>query len=264
MIIAGAIVLLIAIGISVYIAIKRREIRAKMATETLSAGEIRELAKSVAEEVGPGHFSQRCEVVGKAVAPDGGPLKGPESNEDAVWFRSQVIHRYWELERDEHGDRTHTRRVEREEVVSQNESEALFGIDDGTGQVKVAPKGAKFDRPTKTVDRFEPHVENQSAATGLAGMFSSVMRAGQRSGTLGFAYREWLLRPGTQLYVHGEVSDASGPLAFAKPKKGMYVISTRSEEEQLEEAGKRAKWATIAASAIGAIGIVLIVIGLVV
>ena len=51
------------------------------------------------------------------------------------------------------------------------------------------------------------------------------------NGTLGFEYQEWVLRPGARLYVHGEVSDASGRVAFAKPSQGRYMISTRSEEQ---------------------------------
>src|SRR5690606_35082777 len=100
--------------------------------------------------------------------------------------------------------------------------------------------------------------------SGLSGMLTAVLRAGDRSGTIGFRYQEWVIRPGTRLYVHGEVSDATGEQAFAKAEKGAYLISTRAEEELVQEAGERAMWASIGSRVLAVIGIVLIVVGIIV
>ena len=87
------------------------------------------------------------------------------------------------------------------------------------------------------------------------------MRSGGNSGTLGFRYHEWIIRPGARLWVHGEVSDATGRLAFAKPSKGRYIISTRSEEQIVGAARRNAGIAHSAAAVAGIAGVALVVLG---
>jgi hypothetical protein len=152
-------------------------------------------------------------------------------------------------------------RVERDETVSDITSAAPFLVSDGTGAVAVSPDGARVDKPERVVDRFEPQVTQEQLPSGLAGVLSSFLRAGSQSGTLGFRYQEWINRPGARLYVHGEVSDGSGRVAFAKPSEGRYIISTRSEQEIVGAAERNATIATIAAVVLAAAGVVLVVVG---
>jgi hypothetical protein len=109
------------------------------------------------------------------------------------------------------GGQRRRNRVERTEAVSNITSAQPFR----TGAVAVAPDGADVDQPERVLDRFEPHVESQPLPSGLMGLVGSVLRSGASSGTLGFEYEEWVIRPGARLYVHGEVTDASGRVAFA-------------------------------------------------
>lgn len=262
--IAGIILLLVAAGVAFYSRSRSNAARAATATDTLTCDELTKLATGVGDEVGGGSFRQRCEVVGKTVAGADGPVVGPHSQTKAVWYRGQVTHRYWTMERRESNGNTTWDRVEHTETVSDLSSEIPFVVDDGSGaQVAVDPRGADIDEPEQTVDRFEPGT-GQGGGNGsglLDSIISSALRSGDRTGTIGFGYHEWLIRPGASVYVSGVASDATGRVGFTKPEKGKYLISTRSEEEIVGEALSHAKWARIGAIAAAVIGVVLIVAG---
>jgi hypothetical protein len=262
MLIAGAILLVVAVVALLVARPQRAKARAARLTETLSCADLAQLAQAVDDTVGAGNFRQRCEVVGDAAAGPEGQLTAPHSGAQAVWHRSTVIHRYWEMETRRVDNRTERRRVERESTVSDITSTTPFTVVDGTGSVAVFPEGAKIDEPERVVDRFEPHTGSQGSR-GLADALVSVLRAGADSGTLGFRHQEWIIRPGTRLFVHGEVSDANGRLAFTKPEKGRFIVSTRSEEELVGEAERIARWSTIGAAVAAVAGVALLIAGLV-
>jgi hypothetical protein len=263
--IAGIVLLLVAAGAAWYARSRRAHAREATTTETLTAAELNELAKGVAGEVGGGSFHQRCEVVGAAAAGPAGAQKAPHSGTEAVWYRAEVVHRYWVEERRTVNNQTRWERSEREETVSDITSQQPFLVKDpqGAASVLVAPEGADIDRPEQTVDRFEQG--RAQKGNGSSGVLDAVVNAfldTERSGTLGFNYREWVIRPNARLYIHGEAADDTGVLRFAKPDKGRYVISTRSEEQIVGEATKHAKWATIGAAVAAVVGVVLVVAGI--
>jgi hypothetical protein len=263
--IVGIILLLLAAGAAFYARNRRGVARQSTATDTLTCDELTKLASGVGAEVGGGSFSQRVEIAGRTVPGADGPVEGPHSQTKAVWYRGQVTHRYWTMERRERDGKTQWDRVEHTETVSDLSSEIPFLVDDGSGaQVAVDPRGADVDEPEQTVDRFEPGTgPGTGGGNGLLdSIFSAALRSGDRTGTIGFGYHEWVIRPGADVYVHGVASDATGRLGFAKPAKGRYMISTRSEEEIVGEALKHAKWSNIGAIALAVIGVVLIVAGL--
>lgn len=235
---------------------ERANERAAVATETVTCAEAAALAGGVAEEVGAGNFRQRCEVVGNAVVRPGGVETAPTSGVPAVWYRTKVTHKYWEMQETTQDGRTRRTRVERSETVSDHASDAPFTVQDATGTVTVVPQDADIDAPEQVLDRFEQH-EGASVGQGVAeGIFSALLRVGDDTGTIGFQHEEWAIRPGVQLYVHGELQDASGELAFGKPgDDGRFVVSTRSEEEVVASARRNARIAGVA-------GIVLVVLGI--
>jgi hypothetical protein len=262
--IAGIVLLLLAAGAAWYARSRRAHAREATATETLTAAELNELATGVAGEVGGGSFRQRAEVVGAATAGPSGLQKAPHSSTDAVWYQAQVVHKYWVEERETVNNETRWVRHEREETVSDITSQQPFLVADAPGgpSVLIAPEGADMDRPEQTVDRFEQgRPQNGNGSSVLDAVVSAVLNT-DRSGTLGFSYREWVIRPNARLYVHGEVADNTGVLRFAKPDKGRYMISTRSEEQIVGEATKHAKWASIGAVALAVVGVVLLVAGI--
>lgn len=261
MLIAGVVLLVLAVGAFVIARVQRAAARRATATETLGCGDLASLSADVAAEVGAGSFRQRCEVVGAAEPGPDGVLLAPESGLEAVWTRTKLVHEFWEMqEREVDGHRRRERR-EREEVVSDLSSQTPFVVDDGSGTVLVHPKRAKIDEPEEVLDRFEP-APAQGSSEGLSGVLSALLRSGADSGTLGFRHQEWIIRPGTRLYVQGEVQDGDGSLRFDAPQdKGSFLISTRSEEEIVSDALDTAYLATIVGAVLAVVGVGLTVAG---
>lgn len=257
MIIAGAVLLVLAAIALVVARMQRAESRQATATETMACGDIADLAQGVAAEVGGGDFTQRCEVVGAAGPGPDGLLKAQESGLDAVWTRTEITHKYWVMESSGEDDRR--TRSEREETVSNIESTTPFVVADASGTVLVHPDGADVDRPERVVDRFERETAKDAFADGL---LRSLLRSGNDSGTIGFRFEEWILRPGAQLYVQGQVSDRGGAIGFVAPTdKGSFLVSTRSEEEIVEGAERNVKIAVAAGAFLALAGLVLLVAG---
>ena len=259
MLIAGIVLLVAAVGLVLYARHHRGKARTATATETLSCGDVAALSQGVADEVGAGDFSQRCEAVGVARPGPQGLVDAPESKADAVWARTQVTHKYWEMVTVTRDGRSHRERQERSETVSDITSVAPFLLEDDTGSVLIHPDGADVDRPEKVVDRFEQASQVQGDG---GGFLATLLRATNDSGTLGFQREEWILRPGARLYVQGEVADRTGQLAFARPRdKGPFLVSTRSEEEIVASSERTAKLALAGAGVAGVVGLVLLVAG---
>ena len=261
MIIAGVVLILVAAGALWFARSERAEARKVTATETLGCGELTTLSQSVAGEVGGGSFRQRCEVVGKAEAGEAGLLKAPESGADVVWHRTVVTHRYWEMVDRREGERTRRVREEKTEEVSDIQTDTPFVVRDASGSVLVSPAGADIDEPEQAVDRFEQHENaNESVADAVLG---AVLRVGNETGTIGFQREEWVIRPGTQLYVHGEATDATGAISFAKPGDDHdFVISTRTEADIVGDAQRNAKIAVVVMGVAAVAGLGLIGAGL--
>jgi hypothetical protein len=259
MLIAGAILLAIALGAVLLARSESGRARRATATETLDCSDITSLAAGVGEEVGGGSFRQQCEVVGTAEPGPQGALRAPESGGDVVWHRTKVTHRYWAMETRTVDGKTTRERVERSETVSDDTSSAPFAVRDASGTIAVDPRGAEVDAPERVVDRFEQG--GQAAERG--GFLAGLLRSGADSGTIGFRREEWVLRPGARLWIHGEVADALGTPTFGKPAKGDYIISTRSEAEVVGDARATAKFANVVAIIAGIAGVALLVAGLV-
>src|SRR5690349_16742206 len=98
MLVIGVLLLVLTLVAFVVAKAENRTVRAAMETETLTCAELAELSQGVESAVGTGVFSQRCEVVGEAAPGDSGLLHAPESGTEAVWHRTRVLHRYWEME----------------------------------------------------------------------------------------------------------------------------------------------------------------------
>jgi E3 Ubiquitin ligase len=73
------------------------------------------------------------------------------------------------------------------------------------------------------VDRFEerPHGLNDSFAVSLSGI--NLPACGGNS-TLGYQYKEWVVRSGQRVYLLGEASDRSGQLVMGKPSTGPCIF----------------------------------------
>src|SRR3954466_12108918 len=149
----GGILALVLAGIAYIVhGFQQRKLKAMLMAETLSCGELGELAQAAADAVEAGSFRHACEVVGTVEAGEQGLLKAPDSGREVVWHRTMVIERYWELEKDSQGNE---RQVEKTRTVAAHVSEQPFAVRDATGTIVVEPKGASVDAAPMLADRFE-------------------------------------------------------------------------------------------------------------
>jgi hypothetical protein len=188
----------------------------------------------IADAAGDGE-AKPCEVVGTAGIEE--RLVAPLSGLPCVWYRSSVSRRYYDRrgDRGASGGTGGTGNRTRTQVVSRQESSAPFTIRDSSGVALILPEGAKVIGETKSVDQFEPNSSGRLAA-GEGSLASRAISIGLNlltqtdRDTIGYEYREWIIREGANLYVRaGAMRDHSGRAWLQKPTSGPYLISTKSE-----------------------------------
>ncbi|SFQ24744.1 E3 Ubiquitin ligase [Amycolatopsis arida] len=202
----------------------KSELHTMIGTETLSVPEL-ERFRSASDEVGAkGSFRKVAEVVGAAHPGPDGPLVAELSGAECVWYRYRVDRKY---EKIEYRDGRRIRRTATEKVAEYTSWQGYAVIDDQGRTIGVDPGGNEPDRPEQTVDRFEPASGRRSVE--LFGIRLPGVSGGDS--TIGYHYKEWLIRSGRRLYVLGEVHDRIGPLVIGKPERGgHFIISTRDEQ----------------------------------
>lgn len=254
--IAGLILIAAAVAAFFYMRHTKSELHAMIGTETLPIPELERL-RGISDELGAkGGFRKAAEVVGAAHPRPEGLLTAELSKSECVWY-SYEVHRKYETTEYRDGDRRTVRRSER--VAGHTSWEGYAVIDDQRRTIGVDPGGAKPDGAEQSVDRFEP-AEGGRDSVELFGVKLPGFLAGGGSRTIGYEYKEWVVRPGRRLYVLGEVHDKIGPLVIAKPENGgHFLISMRTEQELRSSREKRHKFL-----AMGVIAGVIIGIGLVV
>ncbi|MCI2421168.1 E3 ubiquitin ligase family protein [Saccharopolyspora sp. K220] len=233
----------------------RDQLHAMIGSETLPVNEL-ELQRRASDEVGArGGFRKQCELVGQAHPRPEGTLVSELSKTECVWFRYVVKRQY---ERVTHRDGR--RRVSRHtETVAQHTSWEGYALRDDHGVlIGVDPNGTDPDRPEQVVSRFEPYHPQGPTVFGiqLPNIFDG-------SGTIGYEYQEWVIRPGRRLYVLGEVHDKIGPLVIGKPERdGHFIISTRTEQELRDSRRTQHQWLAFGVPAAALVGLVLVILGI--
>lgn len=253
------VILVIAGAVGVLLATRaRKRVHAMIAAETLPSGELEMLRRASDEVGGGGHFRKVCEVIGTVEPAPDGPLTSELTSTQCVWHSHRIQRRYRHVSHDSHGRRRTTQRTE---TVAEHTSIKGFGLRDSSGTVGVDPNGIRPDGVEQVTDRFEP-VE-RSGSSGFLGTIGR-LSGWNSDDTIGYQYTEWVLRPGTQLYVLGEVHDKIGPLVIAKPEQpgDPFIISTRSEDQLRKSSQTQQLALAWGGAAAGALGLVLAVIGL--
>lgn len=258
MLIAGAVLVVLgAVGI-VLAHRSRSRLHAMIAADTLPVRELEEHRRTLADLGSAGSFRKVCEVVGQAAPHPDGPLRSDLTGTECVWHRHTTTRRYRVTERDSDGD---WRTTERTQTVVDQTSAQGYAIVDGTGIIGVDPNGTTPDAPERVAQRFEPvGAQHTGLLAAVAGGFG-----GHQEETIGFTHEEWVIRPGQQLYVLGEVHDRIGPLVIGRPDASSdpFIISTRSEAELRAGAQRTQRWWAWGGGALGAVGVVLLVLGIV-
>lgn len=237
----------------------RRDRQGYLASEQTTSGTLRQLADAAAAAAGPGAFSQFVDLEGVAEAGPNGLVVSPVSKTECVWHAHRVTREYEEIHHDSDGDQ---RRQKREEVVDEGRSNAWFHLRDDEGRVAVAPGRTRVDGARKQVSDYRPAEQNDSVGISLGSL--NIRLPGGSGGTLGYTYEEWVVLPGTQLYVQGEAEDRRGYITIRDPEgPHKLVISTRSEDELAGDARKGFLLYAAGAGALTVVGLVCLVVGLI-
>ncbi|EIE97490.1 E3 ubiquitin ligase family protein [Saccharomonospora glauca] len=253
--IAGVVLLVVAVAAFFYMKHTRDELHAMIGTETFSIPELERYRAASDELGGKGAFRKTAEVVGAAHPRPEGPLTAELSKVECVWYRYR-IDRHYEVIEYRDGKRYRRKRTERVAEHTSHEGYAL--IDDEGRTIGVDPNGTNPDGVEQTVSRFEPH-RGQQGSIELFGIKLPAL-FGRGDSTIGYDYKEWVIRPGQRLYILGEVHDRIGPLVIGKPReKGHFIISTRTEEELRQLRVRRHKFLAIGTVASTVVGLGLIV-----
>jgi hypothetical protein len=226
--IVGVVLIIAAVAGFFYMQATKRELHAMIGTDTLTIPELEDLRR-ISDELGArGGFRKTAEVVGAAHPRPEGPLTSEVSKTPCVWYRYRVERQY---EHVEYRDGRQHRSKRTEKVAEHTSGEGYALIDEQGRTIGVAPGGTKPEGVGQSVDRFEPYRGGDQSFE-LFGLRLPGFLGGNHDSTIGFEYKEWLISPGTRLYILGEVHDIIGPLVIAKPQQqGHFIIAARTEQE---------------------------------
>ncbi|WP_166135390.1 GIDE domain-containing protein [Nocardioides ochotonae] len=253
--IATLVAAVVAVGLG-YLAHEARGARQRLrGTETSTTATLTALAGAASAAAGSRSYAERVELSGVAAPGPQGLLTSEISGTPCVWHHHKVSRRYEERRRTSGGEhRTQTRT----EVVTENRSREPFVLRDEHGEVLVVPETA-VDRPRKVRNEFRPETGRGGPSITI-GSLSLAMPASRE--TLGYEYEEWVLTPGTPLFVQGEATDRDGRLAVRDSPSAPLVISTRSEAE-LQAAHTRRALLCAGGSGLAAVAaVVMLILGL--
>lgn len=232
-----------------------------VSVETLGTEQLAALHQAAVAAAGTGAFAEAVELAGKTAPGPEGILVSPLSQTECVWHRQKVTRKYREVRHDSDGKRQVSTE---EEVISDEKSSTPFYLVDAAGSVIIvpsqAPKGAR-----KSVDRFDERgAETAGTQIKLGSIEFTLPRQTQDNDTLGYQYQEWVLTAGRDIFVQGEATDRSGRLEVKDPQgKAKLVISTKTEEELLEEEDGKIRTGTLISGIALAVAVAAAIVGVV-
>ena len=255
LLVTAAVAAILAVGLGL-LARQAHAVRARLRlTETSSTATLTALAGAAADATGARSYAEHVELSGVADAGPGGLLTAELSGTPCVWHHHKVSRRWEERTRDRDG---HHRTRTRTEVVTENRSREPFVLRDEHGEVLVVPETA-VDRPRKVHSEFRPATERDGTSITLGSL--SVRLPSSRE-TLGYEYEEWVLTPGTPLFVQGEATDRQGRLEVRDSPAGPLLVSTRTEQELTSAHTRRALLCAAGSAVAGVAAVVCLVLAL--
>ncbi|KRF19110.1 hypothetical protein ASG90_04380 [Nocardioides sp. Soil797] len=246
----------VALGVAGWLVFTSRTEKTKyqkaLLMETSSTATLRELHKAATETAGENSYREAVELDGTAQPGPGGLLTSELTGTECVWYMQKVTRRYKDVYRDSDG---HRRTRNKEEVLTRNRSKDPFVLRDADGEVTVVPE-TNVQSAKKVLSEFREGRDHDNGPSFSFGGLNVNLGSSGDGDTIGFKYEEWVLPVGTHIYVQGSAVDRSGELQVCKGEEAM-VISTRSEEEILEEHRKKSHAAKIGSvvAAVAAVGL---------
>lgn len=223
--------------------------------KTKTVSELEEMFKQMDENGLGNEYREFVELKGKIVSDN--LVEAPFSNRKVAYCESKLaqVTEIREQYRDSNGSmRT---RIRKHETVISNEktSQEISLVDNSTNTqivLELNAIGCELDIP-KTFDRFEPR-GNLSRYR----YFNSFSWNRFGAETLGFKMTENTIEENQNLYVIGEAFKVGDSIHIGKPQdnKKPFIITTKSEEDLINNSNQKAMFSLIG-------GIIAIVIGII-
>lgn len=163
-------------------------------------------------------------LAGVASAGPGGPLVSTINRVTCVWHR-YTVHRRRMYYRATAGGVVPRASIPRR--VAHGVSTEPFRL----GEVEVRPAGMRVHRPLACAPRILPALATEPFPEADALMSQPPYL---------YRHREWVLRPGVQLFVLGQVRSIGSRVTLRRPARGPHIISTWS-------VGRLRAWTTVVA-----------------
>ncbi|MGB3614576.1 MAG: GIDE domain-containing protein, partial [Elainellaceae cyanobacterium] len=227
----------------------KQELLVLKGTEVSNLGNLQDLVRHVASEMGGGAYRERVALSGTIRCET--PLEAPLSKQKCVYYKTQITEKYKALRtvKDSKGNRSKEWKTGRE-TLSRDETQTPFALDDPSGQVVIQPHDFSIEG-IEVVEKFEPALPAASQDSGVHTIgdriglrFTPRRDSGYR--TLGYHYREEILPLGTAIYVLGELTDEGRQLMVRSPSAPPSgIITHRSQEAIVGHKEKRLRKAKL-------------------
>jgi hypothetical protein len=238
---------------------QQRKLGLLASTEIYTVQHLEELAASMAEGLGEGSLRFFAAVSGAVRCAE--PLVSELAEAESVHY-SMHVRREVEETRPSQSSGGEERTQKSTQQLAHSQRSVAFEIEDATGSLAVDPAGASFTTEN-TISRFEP--AGAGARTLSLGSFSldlPNLPDDDVSRTLGYRYEEVVIPVGREVYVLGEVTDPGGELVMSSPKDDKLIVSVKSREQLIKEAGSGSKLMKGAAIVCGVLGLLLVILNL--
>ncbi len=259
MIIAGSILLVIALGLFGGSLMQQRKLKTLLEVPKSDVAFLTSLQDGLKKDHGKvGSLVYFTAMSGKVVCPT--PLTSEFAETPCIYYKATIDREYEETvwEEDSNGDRR-SRTERRSERVSKHEDRTPFFLEDATGRVGINPEGAKFTGK-KVLSRYEPA---QGGLNFKIGRFQVNLPAGG-SRTLGYRFTEHAIPVDTAVFLHGEATDEGGTLYLRKPTdKRKFFITVKDEASLIKKAQSAIKGFRIAALIVGLVGLGLLIMSMI-
>jgi hypothetical protein len=186
--------------------------------QSTSVGELLDLQRTVAKQMGAGSFAERVKLTGEIVCKE--PLTAPWSGELCVAFTNTTTClmevRTVTTTTDSRGNsRTEMRWERRDQTLNSLDRRCGFKLRHGNQMLPIEPEGADLELET-VFTQVDPPTNGNTLNTRQ----------------LGIRREETILRPNGMVFMVAECSDASGNLQLQTPQmEGLFVVRRGSEAD---------------------------------
>lgn len=211
---------------------------------------------------------QRMSVAGVAAPGPEGPIESGLAGIECVWHGHEVLRHYRPLARDVSEGAV---REQACDSIADYGSEELFGLvvpgrSAGGDRLFIDPRDAESVNADmclqRVVGRPQPGVAAQAddLLPRVRGRISGVFRGE----TLEFEYREWVIRPGDRIRVHGTLEVRGGRTVLTAPQDGRLRIEhgVGDEPQRTPPRGADALVLSVALAVLAVAGLVLVLVSL--